>query len=154
MTATIAMTRTTSVDGFDWKYRRIVLKEPFHLSYPYVFAWKGDYYMVPETLETQSIRLYQATDFPVCWSPVASLVEGMHADPSIFRFNARWWMFACSTPYLHDTLRLYFARKLLGPWREHPASPIIEGNKRIARPGGRQATRARPATGQVESASG
>ncbi len=23
-----------SVDGFEWQYRQIVLREPFHLSYP------------------------------------------------------------------------------------------------------------------------
>jgi hypothetical protein len=46
-------------------------------------------------------------------------------------------MFACSTPYQHDTLRLYFADNLSGPWAEHPASPIVAGNKHKARPGGR-----------------
>jgi len=30
-----------SVNGLSWKYRQIVLDEPFHLSYPYVFDWYG-----------------------------------------------------------------------------------------------------------------
>jgi len=38
-----------SKDGLDWSYRQIVLDEPFHLSYPYVYQWKGEYYMIPET---------------------------------------------------------------------------------------------------------
>ena len=46
-------------------------------------------------------------------------------------------MFACSTPYQHDTLRLYFASALKGPWTEHPQSPIINGDKQRARPAGR-----------------
>ena len=29
----------TSADGLKWSYQQIVLKEPFHLSYPYVFEW-------------------------------------------------------------------------------------------------------------------
>src|SRR4051812_33273086 len=29
----------TSPDGLTWQYRQIVLAEPFHLSYPYVFRW-------------------------------------------------------------------------------------------------------------------
>jgi hypothetical protein len=68
---------------------------------------------------------------------VATLLEGDYADPSIFYFDGRWWMFACSTPYEHDTLRLYFAGDLIGPWIEHPASPVITNNNRIARPGGK-----------------
>lgn len=39
----------TSQDGFAWTYQRIVLREAFHLSYPYVFEWEGRYYMIPET---------------------------------------------------------------------------------------------------------
>jgi hypothetical protein len=37
----------------------------------------------------------------------------------------------------HDTLRLYYADHLRGPWHEHPQSPIIAGNAHIARPAGR-----------------
>jgi len=32
-----------SKDGFNWKYRQIVLLEPFVLSHPCVFEWKEDY---------------------------------------------------------------------------------------------------------------
>jgi hypothetical protein len=127
----------TGSDGFSWTYQQIVIAEPFHLSYPYVFEWRGEYYMVPETLGAQAVRLYRAETFPTRWSCVASLVAGSCADPSIFRRDDKWWMFACTTPYQHDTLRLYFAAELLGPWREHPANPIVSGNRRNARPAGR-----------------
>src|SRR6267142_1181613 len=39
-----------SANGRSWTYQRIVLQEDFHLSYPYVFEWEGEHYMVPETL--------------------------------------------------------------------------------------------------------
>jgi len=126
-----------SVNGLSWKYRQIVLDEPFHLSYPYVFDWHGNHYMIPETLEAGAVRLYKADSFPTRWSYTCPLLEGPGADPSIFRFRDRWWLFVCSTPYQHDTLRLYFADNLLGPWVEHPCSPIVAGNQRIARPAGR-----------------
>jgi hypothetical protein len=127
----------TSDNGFDWTYRQIVLTEPFHLSYPYVFEWRDDYYMVPETLPAGAVCLYKAEEFPTRWSLAGRLIEGAFADPSIFRFENRWWMFACSTPYEHDTLRLFFAEDLLGPWQEHAGSPIVNGNKCQARPAGR-----------------
>ena len=130
----------TSSDGLSWTYQQIVLAEPFHLSYPYVFEWGGECYLLPETLGAQALRLYRAETFPTRWSPVASLVEGSYADPSIFRREHKWWMLACTTPYSHDTLRLYFADELFGPWREHPANPIVSGNKHNARPAGRVLT--------------
>jgi hypothetical protein len=127
----------TSVDGLEWSYRQIVLAEPFHLSYPYVFEWDGEHYMIPETLGAGAVRLYRAEEFPTRWALVCSLVEASCADPSIFRYGEKWWMFACSTPYQHDTLRLYHADDLKGPWAEHPSSPIVERDKHTARPGGR-----------------
>jgi hypothetical protein len=127
----------TSADGLEWAYRQIVLAEPFHLSYPYVFEWDGEHYMIPETLGAGAVRLYKAAEFPTRWTLVGTLVEAGCADPSIFRFQDRWWMFACSTPYRHDTLRLYYSDELEGAWIEHPASPIVEGDRHTARPGGR-----------------
>jgi len=127
----------TSDDGLCWTYRKIVLAEPYHLSYPYVFEWQGGHYMIPETLLGGAVRLYQATSFPTEWRFAGNLITGTLADPSIFYWQGRWWLFACSTPYQHDTLRLYSADDLLGPWGEHPASPIAQGDKSIARPAGR-----------------
>lgn len=127
----------SSADGLRWQYQQIVLAEPFHLSYPYVFEWEGAHYMIPETLGAGAVTLYRAERFPVCWARVGSLVEGGFADPSVFRFGGRWWLFACPEPYGHDALRLYTAPGLEGPWAEHPASPLVVGDARRARPAGR-----------------
>lgn len=126
-----------SNNGLDWVCQQIVLTEPYHLSYPYVFEWDGEHYMIPETLQAQAVSLYKAQPFPAHWSFVSNLVEGICADPSIFYFDNKWWLFVCSSPEEHDNLRLYFAESLLGPWMEHPANPIVERNNRSARPAGR-----------------
>ena len=130
----------SSANGLHWDYKQIVLREEFHLSYPYVFEWQNKCYMIPETLGANAVCLYEADEFPTRWSLTARLIEGQHADPSIVRCNDLWWMFVCSTPYHHDTLRLYFAEQLTGPWREHPRSPIINGDPCRARPAGRVLT--------------
>ncbi len=126
-----------SSDGFAWSYRQIVLKEPFHLSYPYVFAWEGAYYMIPEALRTGTIRLYQARSFPTHWACVGTFDGIKGADPSIVYVDGKWWLFVCATPRTHDTLRLYLADALRGPWTEHPQSPIVEADAHRARPAGR-----------------
>ncbi|MEO8335177.1 MAG: family 43 glycosylhydrolase [bacterium] len=128
----------TSTDLANWQYQQVVLTEPFHISYPFVFEWKGVYYMIPETHKTRTIRLYKADVFPSKWSLVHTLLSGMRfADATLFRHDDRWWLFTETSPQMkHDTLRLYYADDLMGAWTEHPASPIIEGDARSARPGG------------------
>jgi len=129
----------TSTDGFDWRFEQIVLEEPFHMSYPYVFEWQGDYYMIPETGRAKSVRLYRAENFPLRWTYVSTLLEGSRfSDSSIFRFEDLWWLFSdaganARSPALH----LYFATDLTGPWTEHPQSPLAGGDPHISRPGGR-----------------
>lgn len=127
----------TSRDGLTWQYRQIVLREPFHLSYPYVFSWNDDVYMVPESLGANAVRLYRAASFPDAWTHVKDLFPGTHADPSPFFFENKWWMFTCPFPYQHDTLSLFSAPDPGDTWTEHPLSPLIKGNRSIARPGGR-----------------
>jgi hypothetical protein len=124
-----------SQDGLRWTYERIVLSEPYHLSYPYVFKWQDRHYMVPDCRGAGFIRLYQAVRFPTDWSFVRALVEVDHVDPSILHYADRWWLFAANLE--NDTLHLFHADDLMGSWSQHSQSPIIKGNPHIARPGGR-----------------
>jgi hypothetical protein len=132
----------TSEDKMAWTYRQIVLAEPFHLSYPYVFECQHDYYMIPESHKIGSIRLYKASRFPTQWSFIGTLLSGdSFMDSSIFRYEGKWWLFTETNPtFKCDILRLYYTDELTGPWREHPMSPLIEGNGHIARPAGRVLT--------------
>jgi len=114
-----------------------VLDEPFHLSYPYVFHWHDEYYLIPESFEAKAVRLYKAVDFPHRWSLVGSLIEGEDfVDPSIVRFDEKWWIFLSSVSE-PNRLCLYYADDLVGPWTEHPMSPIVTTDENMARPAGR-----------------
>lgn len=126
-----------SANLLKWQYNQIVIEEPFHLSYPNVFQANGDYFMVVETLGRDCISLYHATSFPIDWTFVRALVPGKYADPTIVWHDDRWYLFACATPYEHDTLCLFSAQDLEGDWTEHPASPLIISDARRARPAGR-----------------
>jgi hypothetical protein len=127
----------TSEDALSWEYRQIVLREPFHLSYPHVVYRDGEYYMTPETHEANSIRLYRADRFPDEWSLVGRIVDGAWADPSVFFFGGLCWMFTSRDSRENDTLHLFYAETMEGPWSSHPMNPVVEGDSRIARPGGR-----------------
>lgn len=128
-----------SADGLRWQYRQIVLREPFHLSYPLVFKWRDAYCMVPESGATGSVRLYRASVFPTEWVCIATLLAGGRwADATLLWHEERWWLFAETDPqFRHDTLRLYSAEHVEGSWSEHPASPVVSGDPGAARPAGR-----------------
>lgn len=129
----------TSEDGIDWHYERIVLAEEFHLSYPYVFEWQNEHYMIPEGGSGGGVRLYKATEFPFRWTCMGRLLDGgVYLDSSIFRYQDKWWLFTAVPDEKNNlTLRLFSSHELLGHWQEHPASPIVTGNPHITRPAGR-----------------
>jgi hypothetical protein len=126
----------SSSDGFHWNYERIVLDEPFHLSYPYVFKVGTTYYMIPETYELSEVRIYKAINFPYEWAYLATIITGRQfVDPSVIFYNGRYWLFV-SEPE-NKTLYLYSSSSLTENWVEHPQSPVIQNNTTQARPGGR-----------------
>lgn len=126
----------TSSNTWMWNYEKLIIDEPFHLSYPYVFKSEDEYYLIPESFEDNSIRLYKADDFPTKWSYVKTLVEGRdYVDNSIVFYNNKWWLFSSVTT--NDQLYLHYADSLTGPWQEHPMSPIVVDDVHKARPSGR-----------------
>ena len=127
----------TSGDGLNWSYQRVVLAEPFHLSYPYVFESTGHHYMIPESLQSGEVRLYRAENFPDRWVFCATLLRGEFVDPSLFFHHGRAWILAGTGNGSHDTLRLFGSTSLTGQWVEHPSSPVVRGDARAARPAGR-----------------
>lgn len=137
---TIGLAR--SADGRRWEFVREVLREPFHLSYPLVIEWQGEHYMVPETNQAGAVRLYRAAHYPERWEYVQDLIQAPYAaDATLFVHQGRWYMWVeMGSGHRFDTLRLFHADDLRGPWQEHPASPLITGDPLRARPGGRALT--------------
>ena len=46
---------------------KIVLQDECHYSYPFVFQYNGVWYMIPESSQDKTIRLYKSVDFPAQW---------------------------------------------------------------------------------------
>ncbi len=118
---------------------RPVLEEPHHLSYPFVFTHRGAVWMIPESSARRRVDLYRATRVPDLWEHAAVLIDGVNAsDVTLARDAGLWWMFAAThawTSSSRDTLDLFSARDLFGPWTPHPRNPVLV-DRRAARPGG------------------
>ncbi len=117
-----------------------VLERDYHLSYPFLFEWQGDVYMLPETAATRSLQLFRATRFPYEWELHCEPMRGYPmVDATLHEQDGRWYMFVNVSERggsLDDELFLFFAETPLGPWQPHPLNPV-KSDVRSARPAGR-----------------
>jgi hypothetical protein len=123
----------TSSDGKNYKYSGTVLTQKFHLSYPQVFKYKSNFYMVPESKQANAVLLYKAYHFPYDWRVCDTLIANVQLkDPSIYISDSLNIMVASD-----DKLNLYVyqADSLFGKWKLHKKPIAMIGTE--ARAGGR-----------------
>lgn len=116
---------------------KIVLKRPWHLSYPFVFNHDGEAWMLPEANRSGEVVLYRATSFPWAWERAAAIdVPGRAVDATPVLHDGRWWLFyAVVGQERTAALHVAFAHRLAGPWRAHPLNPV-RTSRSSARPAG------------------
>jgi hypothetical protein len=114
-----------------------LIKEPFHLSYPYPIKHNADYYLVPEAYESNNVFMYKAVDFPLSWEKSHVLIDGFAGiDNTIIKHEDTYWMFTTDRRdgFRHN-LKLFYAEDLFSEWVPHPKNPI-KTDIRSARPAG------------------
>ncbi len=131
----ICMTRTKDLKK--WSKPVVVLEEPFHLSYPYVFEDGGQVYMIPETSAVGDIKLYKADNCDLdSFSYKQTLIshqltdgEVGFADSSIFVHNGAYYLMTSIERDRINYLYLFTSDSLGGPFSIHPCSPICSSAK-------------------------
>jgi hypothetical protein len=105
-----------------------VIEEPWHLAYPHVFEQDGAVWMIPESAANRTVDLWRAVAFPHRWEKVATLIADRElCDVTPVRHNGRYYLFATGRDEMgstSDTLVVYCAPALTGPWTPHPANPV------------------------------
>ncbi|MBI2825162.1 MAG: hypothetical protein HYX69_10790 [Planctomycetia bacterium] len=133
---------TIGPDGKWPRQAQAVLERPYHLSYPFVFAWRDTYYMLVESSTNRSVEAYRAVEFPHHWEPAGALMENIMAvDATLHEHAGRWWLFANMVENdgasSWDELFLFHAAEPLArEWTPHPQNPVVS-DVRCARPAGR-----------------
>lgn len=119
--------------------QRLVLRENWHLSYPFVWFTGDDAWLMPEANEGGLLRVYRATDFPFGWEPAHDIVlDCVPIDASLLHHNYLWWLFYAPAGPAGDRLtKLHaaWAPRLAGPWHPHPGNPVLVDPDGV-RPGG------------------
>lgn len=126
-------------DAMQMVDRRPCLVQPWHLSYPHVFAGEGATWMLPEAHRSGALTLYRDHGGLVDWRPECRIdLDCIPVDASILWHGGRWWLFyapATSRRTKIAHLHLAWADRLSGPWTAHPGNPV-RVDPRSARPGG------------------
>ena len=85
----LGCTELTETGSCEWK---VILKEPFHLSYPNVFEHNGIIYMIPESYVANEIRLYKSTMFPTDWEFVTALSDACAVDSTMIKSDDKQYL--------------------------------------------------------------
>jgi hypothetical protein len=120
-----------------------VLEQPWHLSYPYLFEYEGELYMLPEQKTTRRVDVYRCVEFPFRWEKAKTLISGKRlVDANLFEHEGRWWLLCAAKIAWRglrydETLFAFHANSPLSEkWTPHPANPLVRDFSH-ARPGGR-----------------
>lgn len=72
---------------------KVVIEEPYHLSYPYLFKKNNKIYMIPESSGNKTIQLYEAIEFPNKWEKKSILLYNLNAvDTVIFEEKGKEYL--------------------------------------------------------------
>ncbi|KAL9164213.1 hypothetical protein ABFS82_06G090600 [Erythranthe guttata] len=128
--------------GATWRQLGIALDEDWHLSYPYVFEYNGNIYMMPEGSKKGDLRLYVATDFPLKWTLDKIIMQKPLIDSFIIPHEGRFFLFGSDHSEIgtkkNGQLAIWHSDSPLGPWKPHRKNPIYNTDKAMgARNGGR-----------------
>ncbi len=116
--------------GNGWQRLGVAIREPFHMSFPYVFEYEGKLHMCPETSEARCISVYRCESFPLGWVHAATLMTDVSAaDTVIFQRGQRWWMLSnidrAPNPDHQSELHAFHADSPLSDrWQPVPGNPV------------------------------
>lgn len=71
------------------KWKQVIV-EDYHLSFPFLFEYKNEVYIMPESSSSESLYIYKAIAFPDKWEKVKDVRENVkYVDTTPFEYNAR-----------------------------------------------------------------
>ena len=103
------------------------LELPIHLSYPYTFFYKGNWYCLPEQSASNKLEIFQI--HPTTYQlehPVEILSNFKAVDPSLILKDEKWYLFCtdASDKGADVRLHIFIADSLNGPFRPHQKNPV------------------------------
>ena len=114
------------------EYFKEIIKENFHLSFPFIFKYNQNHFMVPESCENNSLRLYKCIKFPNKWIFYKKIIKNINCvDPVIFKWENNWILLTSKhkNELFYNKLYSYTSRNPLSDnWKPLILGPVIESD--------------------------
>jgi hypothetical protein len=106
---------------------KVVVEEPFHLSYPQIIEHEGRLYCLPESAEARKVLAYEADEFPWSWKRPRVLIDDVAAvDSTLLYHDGMWWLFFTDgeRKRYNTALHIWYSNNLFGEWKPHVLNPV------------------------------
>jgi hypothetical protein len=120
----------------------IIINQPYHLSYPFIFKHEETWYMIPESAENSTVDLYECLEFPFTWKFKKSIFTHVRAlDTTLHVAEGKFWLFCTIQKRLgastNDDLYVFYTDDFLSDvWTPLSGNPVLS-DPSSARPAGR-----------------
>lgn len=109
-----------------------IIRESYHLSYPWIINQHGQWFMIPETCKNGTVEWWVCEEFPYRWKKGGQLMENLlAADTTPFFHLDCWWLFSAlkqDCKKFGNKLFLFSGEDLFGrDWTPHPMNPVKVG---------------------------
>jgi hypothetical protein len=107
--------------------RKLIFDDGHHYSFPVVFEYEGEMYMMPETLDQGKLSLYKAVSFPFEWKEEHVMLELPCIDSVVFFRDGFWWLIYSNEETGNGVFYVRKNAELMGDWKQCKEQKIEYG---------------------------
>lgn len=117
--------------------RKEILKQPFHMSYPFIQRLdSGDFWVAPEASMSGKLYRYTMNSVSETLENQTLLLDEPALDSTIIEYKGKYWLFCTKRGMASNRdLYIYYSDMPEGPWTPHKCNPVLSDAK-TARPAG------------------
>ena len=108
-----------------------ILNFNYHLSYPFIWKNKNDIFLIPETSQNKSIKIWKSVSFPYKWKIFKTIFKNEYCcDTTIIKDfdNVNWLLTNKSNDQTNDPNNELYIYKIIGNFEKfisHKLNPVI-----------------------------
>lgn len=123
--------------SYKLKEKREILKQPFHMSYPFIMRKSdGTIWVAPEASQSGNLYRYNYNIESNALEDKEVLLQEPVLDSTIIEYEGKFWLFCTKRgENSNKQLFIYYADKPEGPWNAHLKNPVVS-NLSMSRPAG------------------
>lgn len=114
-----------------------IISEPFHMSYPNIFKYRNEIFILPETHNARCLYLYKAIEFPYKWEKMPAVLSDINVVDSTLLFGDKIYLFTYELTPDEDYIGNLWIYRMSDDFNfEKLYEKPVSNNDMIARPGG------------------